>query len=215
MRTLYGYFRSSAAFRVRISLALKGIDYVQKSVNLHPEVAANKTDEFLALNPQGRVPYFIDGDLKISQSPAILDYLEEAYTDIPLMPADLDDRTKIRQLCNLIACDVHPLNNLSVLQYLKKNLEQGDAAVNAWYQHWIVEGFTALEALMKTYGCEGRYCYGRSVSLADVYLVPQVWNAYRFNVDLTSFPLIEGVYSELIKHEAFKKSLPENQADAP
>jgi len=215
MRKLYGYFRSSAAYRVRIALGLKGLAYEQVSINLMPSVLEQKSDDYKALNPQGRVPFLIDGDISLSQSPAILEYLDEAYNDMLLLPADMDERARVRQLSSIVGCDIHPLNNSSVLGYLKQNLSADEEAVNSWYHHWILEGFTALEALLASSKDTGRFCHGDTPTMADVYLIPQVWNARRFKTPLEAFPTILRIEAACNEIEAFKVAAPENQPDAP
>lgn len=209
---LYGYFRSSAAYRVRIALALKGLEYDNIPINLVPSVSEQRSSDYLALNPQGRVPFFTDGPIAISQSPAILEYLEDRYPAEPLLPASLADKAIVRQLASLVACDIHPLNNLSVLQSLKADFGADEAAIQRWYHRWIVEGFTAFEALLgKT---AGQFCFGDTPTHADVYLVPQVWNARRFKTPLDAFPTIVRIDTACNALAAFQKALPENQPDA-
>lgn len=215
MRILYGYFRSSAAYRVRIALGLKGLEYQHKAVNLKPGVSEHKSADYMALNPQGRVPYLIDGEVSLSQSPAILEYLEEAYPDTALLPTEVAGRAYVRQLASLIGCDIHPLNNLSVLMQIKNQLGADENATNEWYHHWIVEGFTALEAMLSTSSHTGRFCVGDTPGLADVYLVPQVWNARRFNTPLDAFPTICRIDAACNEVQAFIDAAPENQPDAP
>jgi maleylacetoacetate isomerase len=215
MRKLYGYYRSSAAYRVRIALGLKGLAFDSVPVNLVPGVSEQKSANYMALNPQGRVPFLEDGDIALSQSPAILEYLDEAYPDVPLLPADIDERARVRQLSNLVACDIHPINNLSVLQRLKSQFDADDEATQIWYRHWITEGFTALEELLSSQEETGRFCHGDAPTLADVYLVPQVWNAHRFKVDMEAFPTIGRIYDACNEIDAFRAAAPEKQPDAP
>lgn len=213
-RTLYGYFRSSAAFRVRIALNLKGLDIDHASVNLKPGVDGQKTEEYKRLNPQGRVPFYTEDDFQLGQSPAILEYLEDSYPEPALLPTNLRDKAYVRQLSALIACDIHPLNNLSVLKYIKAEFGADETAVNKWYSHWISQGFTALETLMSDSGATGLYCFGDTPTLADVYLVPQLYNARRFDVPLEDFPALVRIDHECMKLKAFQDALPENQSDA-
>ena len=215
MRTLYGYFRSSAAYRVRIALGLKGLETEQASVNLMPGISEQKSDEYRALNPQGRVPFLIDDDIALSQSPAILEYLEEAYPEPPFLPSSIAARARVRQLSSLVACDIHPLNNLSVLTWLKTEFGQDETAVNTWYCHWITEGFTALEKLLAESSETGRFCHGDALGMADIYLVPQLYNARRFKVPLEAFPTIIRIDAACAEIEAFQAAVPEKQDDAP
>lgn len=210
---LHGYYRSSAAYRVRIALGLKGLEFDNIPVNLLPGVSEQRSSEYLAVNPQGRVPFFMDGGVAISQSPAILEYLEETHPEVPLLPTGAEDRAVVRQLASLIGCDIHPLQNLSVLQRLKGEFEADTDAVADWVRHWIMEGFIAFEALVA--GTAGRYCFGDTVTLADVYLVPQLYNARRFNTPLDAFPQIERIDAACRELDAFHKAAPENQPDAP
>lgn len=205
---LYSYFRSSAAYRVRIALNLKGIDWETISVNLL--TGEQKGSDYLKLNPHGRVPAIDhEGDF-ISQSPAILEYMEEVFKDIPLLPQDALSRARVREAVNIIACDIHPLNNLAVLKYLKTNFSADEAAISDWYGHWIKGGFKAAEAMVG----DGPYFFGDKPSLADVYLVPQMYNARRFKVDLTAFPKLVAVDAHCNKQQVFVDALPENQPDA-
>lgn len=212
---LYGYYRSSAAFRVRIALNIKGLEYEYAGVNLAAPHSEQTSASYKALNPQGRVPYLLDGNFGLGQSPAILEYLEEKYPEPSLLPGDVKDRALARQMAALIGCDIHPLNNLSVLVYLKKELAQSQDSVNAWYARWISEGFTALEALIASRAPEGLFCCGKQVSLADVYLVPQMWNARRFNVDVSHFPRLCAIDAHCRDIAAFEAAAPENQPDTP
>jgi len=215
MRKLYGYYRSSAAYRVRIALALKGLEYEQVAVNLVPGVSEQLSANYLALNPQGRVPYFIDEDVSLSQSPAILEYLEEAYPDKPLLPNDIKARGFVRQLINIIACDTHPLMNLAVTQALKQEYGVKQEGIIAWYHHWMAEGLKAFEAALVHRTVAGQFCYGDKPGMADLYLVPQLYNARRFNVALDAYPIITQIDAACAKVDAFKVALPEAQPDAP
>jgi maleylpyruvate isomerase len=208
---LYSYFRSSAAYRVRIALNLKGVAYDTISIHLVKEGGLNRRPEFRAINPQMRVPTLVtaNGDILI-QSLAIIDYLDEIYPDPPFLPKDPIARAKSRGLAQIIACDIHPLNNTSVLRYLKREMHQEQSAIDAWYHHWVIEGFQALEALAQP----GPYTCGSEVTVADICLVPQVANARRLKVPLDNFPKIVGIDAACLKLEAFDRAQPQNQPDA-
>lgn len=205
---LYSYFRSSAAYRARIALNFKGLDY--ETAGVHLGKGAHLQDDYRQRNPQARVPALEleDGTL-ISQSSAMIEYLEERYPEPPLLPKDPVQRAKIRAVAALIACDIHPPNNLAVLNYLRKEFAQNDAAVDTWYAHWVSEGFRAVEALI----APSPYAFGALVSLADIYIVPQVFNARRFKVPLDSFPKICSVSEACEKLDAFAKAHPSCQPD--
>lgn len=207
---LYGYFRSSAAYRVRIALNHKGLPYRQQAVSLVK--GEQLADSYLALNPQGQVPALQDGDVFMTQSLAICEYLEEAYLDTPrLLPAGAAARAKIRAMALSIACDIHPLNNLRVLGYLKSDLGASEESKNIWIRHWIGNGFAALEKSLAH--SAGRYCVGDEVTLADVFLLPQVFNARRFDLDLTPFPHIVRIAGALEQIPAFAAAHPSKQPD--
>ncbi|WP_086934258.1 maleylacetoacetate isomerase [Agarilytica rhodophyticola] len=214
MPTLYTYFRSSSSYRIRIALHLKNIACDYCFVNIHPDTNEQKNDDYLAINPQGRVPFFIDGDLRIAQSTAILEYLEEAYTDKPLLPKAADERAWIRQLINVIACDIQPLNNIAVLGKLKKQFSAEQADVQIWYEHWVTEGFSSLESMLqKSPYFKGDFCHGVQATLADVYLIPQIWNARRFNVPLDKFPTLLRIEGHCNSLDAFFNAAPAQQED--
>lgn len=206
---LYGYFRSSAAYRVRIALNLKQVDYRQIPVNLVQ--GEHRADSFKAVNAQGLVPALAlnDGTI-LTQSTAILEWLEERFPMPALYPADPIARAQTRALCNIVACDIHPINNLRVLQYLQHTFHIDDVQKMDWYRHWVHEGFTAIEPLLSN----GPYAMGDRVSMADVYLVPQVFNALRFDQDMTPFPKIMACYNACHLLEAFVEAAPANQPDA-
>ena len=208
---LYSYFRSSAAYRVRIALNLKGLAYETVPVHLVRDGGHNRRPEFRAVNPQMRVPALTapNGEVLI-QSLAIIEYLDETHPEPPLLPKDPIARAKVRALAQIIACDIHPLNNTSPLRYLKNQMGQEQSAIDAWYHHWIREGFEALEALIDP----GPYAWGKAVTLADICLVPQVANARRLKVPLDKFPKIVGVDAACLKLPAFDRARPENQPDA-
>lgn len=209
---LYTYFRSSSSFRVRIALNLKGLDYEPEFIHLVKGEQSSKN--YLALNPQGLVPALeVEGDI-ITQSGAIIDYLEESYPEPALLPFGALARSRVRSMVNLIACEMQPMNNLSVLHYLKSPLKHEQAEVNAWYAHWIKRGFSALNEMVVRYGGRDGYCYGGDVSMADVFLFPQMWNARRFNCDLTPYENLCRIEGKLSKIPAFERALPENQPDA-
>jgi maleylpyruvate isomerase len=208
---LYSYFRSSAAYRTRIALNLKGIAFETTSVHLTKDGGHNKRPEFRAVNPQMRVPALVtDAGDTLIQSLAIIEYLDETHPEPPFLPKDPLGRAKVRGLAELIACDIHPLNNTSPLRYLKNVMGQDQSAIDAWYHHWILTGFEALEALIAA----GPYAYGRTVTLADICLVPQVNNARRLKVPLDKFPKIVAVDGACLKLPAFERARPENQPDA-
>ena len=207
---LYSYWRSSAAYRVRIALNLKDLDYEIVPVSLAPGESEHRKDKYRAINPQMLVPFLEDGDIAIGQSMAILEYLEEAYPTEPLLPKNEPVRSRVRAFCNMIACDIHPLNNLRVLTYLKAELGADEKAGSDWYGHWIHEGFTAAEALAS----DGIYVFGDKPSLADCFLVPQMYNAQRFKVPVDKFPKLVASTEACKQLPAFRKAAPEQQPDA-
>ncbi len=209
---LYSYFRSSAAYRVRIVLNLKNIDYEIRPVHLLKNGGEQFNVDYLALNPQGRVPVLVVENKVLTQSSAIIEYLEEAYPSPPLLPANAIERTYVRSFSQIIACDIHPLNNLRVLNYLKGTLKNDFE--QAWRIHWIQEGFTALEQLLQKSDYWGRFCFGDTPSMADAFLIPQVYNALRFECEMNSFPLISCIYENCMQQTAFLNATPENQPDA-
>ncbi|WP_185826940.1 maleylacetoacetate isomerase [Shewanella canadensis] len=217
---LYGYWRSSAAYRVRVALNHKGLDAELVSVHLVKDGGEQHQAEYAKLNPQELVPALIDIDNKeegeeafvLSQSLAIIEYLDEKFPENALLPQDLHEKAIVRSMAMSIACEVHPLNNLKVLQYLSKELALDDEAKSAWYHHWIDEGFSAFEKQLVKYS--GRYCFGDSITLADLCLIPQVYNANRFNVDLSPYPNIVRIVDNCNRLDAFIDAAPENQADA-
>lgn len=212
---LYTYFRSSAAYRVRIALNLKAIEYESVPVHLLREGGQHRNATYLALNPAGLVPALVLDDGQVmTQSVAIMEYLDEIRRDPPLLPDDAFDRAWVRSLTNLIACDVHPLNNLRVLQYLENDLACSHDAKVRWYQHWVGAGLQAFESMLVARGKTGKFCYGDEPTLADCCLVPQVYNARRFACDMSAMPTIERVVSSCETVDAFFAAAPENQPDA-
>jgi maleylpyruvate isomerase len=207
---LYSYFRSSAAFRVRIALNLKGLDYESVPVHLVKDGGHNRRLEFRAVNPQMRIPALVaPGGEVLIQSLAIIEYLDETHPEPALLPKDPVARAQTRALAQIIACDIHPLNNVGTLRYLKRELHQEQSAIDAWYHHWVIEGFEAFEALARP----GPYACGNKVTVADLCLVPQVYNARRLKVPLEKFPKIVGIDAACLKLPAFDRARPENQLD--
>ena len=209
--TLYSYFRSSAAYRARIALNLKGVSYETVAIHLTKDGGQQSSPAFRAVNPQMRVPVLkLPNGENLLQSLAIIEYLDEIQPRPRLLPADAEQRAHVRAVAQIIACDIHPLNNTGPLNYLRRNFNVDDAAVNAWYRNWVVAGFDAIEALVKP----GPYAFGNEVGLADICLVPQVFNARRFKVPLEAYPKIVAVDAACAKLEAFEKARPENAPDA-
>ena len=207
---LHGYWRSGAAYRVRIGLNLKGLSYDQAPHDLR--TGAHKDDAYLALNPQGMVPALqIDGAV-LTQSPAILEWLEEAYPEPPLLPADPISRSRVRAMAAIVACDIHPLNNLRVGKALRGEFGAHQDAVDAWAARWIVPGFEALEAMVTRFG--GGWSFGSTPTLADCFLVPQIYSARRFNVALDAFPRLLEIEAAAGGHPAFAAAHPDRQPDA-
>ena len=211
---LYSYWRSSAAYRVRIALNLKGLDYEVAPVHLLKDGGEQLQAEYRAINPQGVVPALVDGDVSIGQSLAIMGYLEDRYPEPALYPQSIEARAFARQIALVVACDIHPLNNLRVLKYLKRSLNQGDEARNDWYHHWVRMGFTALETLLDGRDWQGPYCLDGQVTIADACLIPQIYNARRFEIALDDFPSLVKIEQACMELAAFQGAAPENQVDA-
>jgi maleylpyruvate isomerase len=208
---LYTYFRSSAAYRVRIALNLKGLPYEMAAIHLTKEGGQQHQPDFHAINPQERVPALkLSSGEVLTQSLAIVEYLDEIEPEPPFLPADALARAKVRAIAQMVACDIHPLNNLIALQYLKRTLKHEQPNIDAWYHHWVIDGFKAIEAMIKP----SPYACGAHVTLADICLIPQVFNARRLKVPLEAFPKIVAVETACLKLPAFDKARPENQPDA-
>jgi len=210
---LYNFFRSGTSHRLRIALNLKGLAYDYVAVDLRTEEHLGAA--FKALNPQGLVPALVAGDQTLTQSPAILEWLEERYPEPALLPDLAEDRARVRALAALVGCDIHPVNNRRILEYLRHTLGCDEAAVTAWCQTWIVAGFAALEALLAADPKRGAFCHGDAPTLADVYLIPQVESARRFGVDLGLYPRIVAIDRHCAGLDAFRLAAPILQPDAP
>ncbi|MBI4754514.1 MAG: maleylacetoacetate isomerase [Betaproteobacteria bacterium] len=212
---LYTYFRSSAAFRVRIALNLKGLAYEPVFVHLAREGGQHLKPEYREINPQRLVPVLEDDDgRRITQSLAIIEYLDETHPDVPLLPRDAPGRARVRALAQAIACDIHPVNNLRVLKYLTGPLGVSEEQKLAWTRHWIAEGLSAIEVQLAGGPATGRFCHGDAPSLADCCLVPQVFNARRFDCDLSGYPTIMAIHGRCMELEAFLRAAPGAQPDA-
>jgi maleylacetoacetate isomerase len=208
---LYSYFRSSAAFRVRIALNLKKLDYENAAIHLRRN-DQTKLD-YLTVNPQGLVPTLDDGGRTLIQSLAIIEYLDEVYPDPPLLPSHPADRARVRALAEIVACDIHPINNLRVLRYLTHSLDHDETAIATWYNHWIDAGFQALERLLVGDPRTGTFCHGEAPGIADIALVPQVVNAERYRLDLGPYPRIARIHQSCMALEAFAAAHPDRQPD--
>jgi maleylacetoacetate isomerase len=208
---LYTYFRSSAAFRVRIALNLKGLAY--EPLFIHLAKGEHRKPEYAAVDPQGLLPTLIDEGHALSQSLAIIEYLEEKHPKPSLLPHDVLGRARVRSLSLLVACEIHPLNNLRTLQHLKRALGQNEEQINAWYRHWIADGLAKLEADLGR-GETGKFCHGDSPTMADCCLVPQIFNAKRYQSDLAPYPTVMRIFDACMKLEAFDRAQPSKQPDA-
>jgi maleylacetoacetate isomerase len=210
---LYSYWRSSSAYRVRIALNLKGIDYQQKFVHLVKEGGEQHQPEYREVNPLGLVPALVHDGQTIVQSMVIIEYLEEVFPAHPLLPAAPIERSRVRSIAQSICSEIQPLNNLAIMGYLKDPMQQPDAAIRKWYAHWVARGFSAVETWLSA-AASGLYCHGDSPGLADCFLVPQVYNAERFSCDLEPYPNIRRITAQCRSQDAFVLAAPENQADA-
>ena len=212
MLKLYNFYRSSAAYRVRIALELKNLHWESIHVNLG--LGEQSLETFLKYNPQGLVPVLEFNANHFSQSLAIIELLEEMTPDPPLLPKNIVERARVRSFAQQIAMEIHPLNNLRVLKYLENELGLDEDKKTSWYLHWITEGFSAIEKSLKNNDYEAQFCFGESPSLADVFLIPQVYNGLRFHCDLSEYPIIESIWDHCMSFDAFKRAAPESQPDA-
>lgn len=214
MLKLYTYFRSSAAYRVRLGLNLKGLDYEAVPVHLVRGGGEHLSDDYRALNAGALVPTLVDGDAALGQSLAILEYLEETHPEKPLLPADPLGRARVRSLALTVACEIHPINNLRVLKYLTGELGVSDEMKMRWYRHWVEEGLAILETRLAREPQTGIFCHGDTPGLADCFLIPQVFNAERFQVDLAPYPTILRIYRACAMLQDFSAAHPAQQPDA-
>jgi maleylpyruvate isomerase len=208
---LFGYFRSSAAFRVRIALNLKGLTH--EDAFIHLRRGDQRQDDYLSVNPQGLVPTLETDELRLIQSMAIVEYLDETHPEPPFLPADAAGRARVRALADIVACDIHPINNLRVLRYLSRPLGHDQAAIETWYNHWIASGFAAFERLLAADGRTDDFCDGDQPGLADIALAPQVVNSERYQLDLSPYPTIARIHANCMKLDAFAQAHPDSQPD--
>jgi maleylpyruvate isomerase len=211
---LYTYFRSSAAYRVRIALNLKGLNYDAIPVHLLKNGGQQRQEEYRKINPSGLVPAFQDERITLTQSMAIIEYLDERFPAVPLMPHDAAGRARVRELAQIIACDIHPLNNLRVLRHLVHQLKLSDEQKNEWIRHWIREGLASLEAHLARDPAAGPFCHGGAPTMADCFLVPQVFNAQRFDIDIAAYPNVNRINTLCVDMPAFVAAHPSKQPDA-
>jgi maleylacetoacetate isomerase len=209
---LCGYWRSSTAYRIRIALNLKELKAKQRFINLRK--GEQHAQAHCRVNPLGRVPVLVDGNVTLTQSLAILEYLDERYPEPPLLPSNPPDRARVRALAQVIGCDIHPLNNLSTLNYLQNELNVQSDTKMRWYRHWVTQGFEALETMLTADAHTARFCYGDMPGLADVCLVPQVYNARRFDCDLAPYPTLVRIDAACTELKVFQDAAPEAQPDA-
>lgn len=209
---LYNFFRSGTSHRTRIALNLKGLDYDYVAVDLRKN--AHLGAAFKALNPQGLVPALVEGDLVLTQSPAIIEWLEERYPTPALLPAQVNDRAHVRAMAAIVGCDIHPVNNKRILDRLRTHFGADESAINAWCSTWITAGFDALEAMLQADKTRGPFCFGHAPTMADVYLIPQVEGARRFKVDLSPYPAIVAIDQACSSLKAFRDAAPAAQPDA-
>jgi maleylacetoacetate isomerase len=211
-RQLFTFFRSSTSFRLRIALAYKRLDYEPHYVSL-PKME-HRIPSYRDMNPQGLVPLLVEGGRFLIQSMAVIEYLDEVYPEPPLMPKDPIGRSYVRAVSQIIGCEIHPLNNVRVLKHLKAQFGADEAATNAWYEHWITEGLSGLEGYLAREGLSGDFCYGNTVTMADICLVPQIFNARRFNCALDAYPKLLAITDRCMTLDAFRAAEPSTQGDA-
>ena len=212
---LYDYWRSSAAYRVRIALNLKGLSYESRAVHLVRDGGEQHLAAYRAINPQELIPSLLDGALVLTQSLAIIEYLDETRPEVPLLPADAGARARVRAMAMTVASDAHPISNLRVMQYLQTQLDADEPHRLAWTRHWIATSFSALETMLAGSAATGRYCHGDVPGMADVCLVPQFYNAVRWGLPLDAYPTVQRICSQCSTLEAFQRAAPEAQPDAP
>ena len=211
-RQLFTFFRSSTSFRLRIALAYKRLDYEPHYVSL-PKME-HRIPSYRDMNPQGLVPLLVEDGRFLIQSMAVIEYLDEVYPEPPLMPKDPIGRSYVRAVSQVIGCEIHPLNNVRVLKHLKAQFGADEAATNAWYEHWITEGLSGLEGYLAREGLSGDFCYGNTVTMADICLVPQIFNARRFNCALDAYPKLLAITDRCMTLDAFRAAEPSTQGDA-
>jgi len=211
---LYTYFRSSASYRVRIALNLKGLSYESVPIHLVKHGGEQLSSDYRKLNPEALVPTLVDDGKVLTQSTAIIEYLDETHPAPPLLPAAPIDRAYVRAIAQAIGCDIHPINNLRVLRYLVRDLKVGEDAKNAWYRHWCQQGLAAIEATLARDSRVGKFCFGDAPTLADCLLVPQIFNAQRLNCDLSQMPTIMRINAACLQLDAFINAAPDRQPDA-
>jgi len=215
MPTLYGYFRSSAAYRVRIALNLKKVESKHVGVHLVRDGGEQHQQSYRLMNPQGLVPTMLHQGQVFTQSLSIIEFLDETFPEPPLLPATAAERARVRSIAQMIACDIHPLNNLRVLQYLKGKIHLDEIDVNTWVNHWIGEGFKSLEMMLSQHPATAEFCHGHQPTLADICLIPQIYNAERYGHPMNQYPTLSRINQRCLSIPAFKKAAPELQPDAP
>jgi len=211
---LYTYFRSSAAYRTRIAFNLKGLAFEPVTVDLRAPASEQHKPSFRTINPHGLVPAIVVDGITISQSLAIIEYLDETHPEPPFLPRSPLDRARVRSMALAVACDIHPLNNLRVLNYLRSPLGHDEETVNTWYRHWVAQGFAGLEKLAQQTSADGRFMFGATLTLADIFIVPQMYNAPRLKCDVEPYPTLRKICAHLESQPAFARAAPEAQPEA-